>query len=157
MTDLKNSLRPRDHKQHDLGRDEIRWNKLWVSDIDSDGIIYNKQAILSQNWVFETTYGEQQDNQSLIPPGNLNSWNLCLIVLPNIQIASAVIDSGLTYQFRLVVNGIEIPPSKTSLEIVGTDTWITFDGIILNQPISFFTEGEENNLIVVWYTPNFSL
>ncbi len=156
MTELKNSLRPRDHKQHDLGRDEVRWNKLWVSEIDSDGIIYNKQAILSQNWVFETTYGEQQDNQNLIPPGTITNFaNLCLIVLSNIQIASAVIDSGLTYQFRLVVNGIEIPPSKTSLEIVGNDTWITFDGIILGQSINFATDDADTR-IVVWYTPDFS-
>ncbi len=155
MTELKNSLRPRDHKQHDLGRDEVRWNKLWVSDIDSDGIIYNKQAILSQNWVFETTYEEQQDNQNLIPPGTITNWNLCLIVLPNIQIASATIDSGLTYQFRLVVNGIEIPPSKTSLEIVGNDTQITFDGVILGQSINFLTDASDTQ-IVVWYIPDFS-
>ncbi len=38
MTELKNSLRPRDHKQHDLGRDEVRWNKLWVGEINADDI-----------------------------------------------------------------------------------------------------------------------
>lgn len=37
MPDLKNSLRPNGDKQHDLGRDGIRWNKLWVGDIDADG------------------------------------------------------------------------------------------------------------------------
>lgn len=154
MTELKNSLRPRDNKQHDLGRDEVRWNKLWVSEIDSDGIIYNKQAILSQNWVFETTYGTQQGNQNLIPVDS-TFQNPCLIVLPNIQIASAIIDSGLTYQFRLVVNGIEIPPSKTSLEIVGNDTQITFDGVILGQSINFLTDASDTQ-IVVWYIPDFS-
>ncbi len=38
MTELKNSLRPRDHKQHDLGRDEVRWNKLWVGEINADDV-----------------------------------------------------------------------------------------------------------------------
>jgi len=38
MTVLKNSLRPNGDKQHDLGRDGIRWNKLWVGDINADGV-----------------------------------------------------------------------------------------------------------------------
>ncbi len=158
MSDLKNSLRPNGDKQHDLGRDGIRWNKLWVGDIDSNG------ALLSQNYVYETTYAEQIEFQELLevifppPPGPIFSIsNDILVKMTGFKVATAVINSGLTYQFRLVVNGLEIPPSKTELAIVDSDSYIKFDGKLLGEPINIYDQNEANTRIVVWYVPDLSV
>jgi len=164
MTVLKNSLRPNGNKQHDLGRDGIRWNKLWVGDINSNGDIYNNNAILSQTYAFETTYGAQIEFQSLLyeiftppEPGTITNENPILVKMPNIIVAAAPQNPFLSYQFRLVVNGIEIPPSKTQLAIVETDTFIKFDGKIFGQLIDIDDSNEVNTAIVVWYVPDLSV
>lgn len=164
MTVLKNSLRPNGNKQHDLGRDGIRWNKLWVGDINADGIIYNNNAILSQTYAFETTYGAQIEFQELLPiifpppPGPIfSNSNDILVKMTDIIVATSPQNSGLSYQFRLVANGIEIPPSKTELAIVEADTFIKFDGKILGQLIDINDPNEVNTAIVVWYVPDLSV
>ena len=101
MPNLKNCLRPNGDKQHDLGRNGIRWNKLWVGDIDSNG------ALLSQNYVYETTYAEQIEFQGLLevifptPPGQNFSLPSTLVKMTGVKVATAVLNSGLTHQFRL--------------------------------------------------------
>jgi len=160
MTVLKNSLRPNGNKQHDLGRDGIRWNKLWVGDINSNGDIYNKNAVLSQTYVFETTYLAQRPFQGLLstvfPSHNPNILTPVLIKMPNIVIATAIAGSGLSRQFRLVVNGIEIPPSKTELAIVDADTFIKFNGQLLGTPIDIQSD-DSSTALVVWYVPDLSV
>ena len=153
MPDLKNSLRPNGDKQHDLGRDGIRWNKLWVGDIDSNG------ALLSQNYIYETTYAEQIQFQELLevifspPPEPIN----ILVKMTGVKVATAVLNSGLIYQFRLVVNGLEIPPSKTELAIVEGDSYIKFEGKLLGELIDINDPNEANTRIVVWYVPDLSV
>jgi hypothetical protein len=161
MTVLKNSLRPNGDKQHDLGRDGIRWNKLWVGDINADGIIYNNNAILRQTYVFETTYSAQIPFQGLLSTvfttPNPNISNPILIKIPNIVIATAITGSGLSRQFRLVVNGIEIPPSKTELAVVEADTFIKFNGQLLGTSIDITAPAAASNSIVVWYVPDLNV
>ena len=158
MPNLKNSLRPNGDKQHDLGRDGIRWNKLWVGDIDSNG------ALLSQNYVYETTYAEQIEFQGLLevifppPPGPIfSNSNDILVKMTSIKVAIAVLNSGLTHQFRLVVNGLEIPPSKTELAIVEGNSYIKFEAKLLGQSININDPDEANTRIVVWYVPDLSV
>lgn len=158
MPNLKNSLRPNGDKQHDLGRDGIRWNKLWVGDIDSNG------ALLSQNYVYETTYAEQIEFQGLLevifptPPGQNFSLPSTLVKMTGVKVATAVLNSGLTHQFRLVVNGLEIPPSKTELAIIEGDSYIKFENKLLGQLIDITTDpNEANTRIVVWYVPDLSV
>jgi len=58
------SLKPRNNKQHDLGRDETRWNKLWTGKIDANELSSFTDVNISNT--FQLTLPATQSQQSLV-------------------------------------------------------------------------------------------